>query len=332
MIVSKHAPRIVTASELVEVVRLEDLLAPVERSLVAYSEDKVEAAPMLLFRLPGGEAHVKAAVMAGAPFWSLKAIASVPANIRRGLPAAHATLTLFDVETGRPEAVILDHGGLLTGLRTAAAGALAARLLAPPTATLLVVGTGLQARLQPQAFALVRPFRRLLVWGRSDAAAGHAAASLREALPEVEVGVAGDLRRAVADATSIITATASEEPLLFGEWLEAGQHVTAVGADTIDKRELDATALLRADRLYVDSRELNLQVGEIAAAVEARALTRDDITGELGSLASKPTIRRDDEVTVAKLVGIGVQDLAAATAVLEPLGEAASAGDAEWTP
>jgi hypothetical protein len=89
---------------------LADLLEPVERALVAYIQGDVVASPMLLFDLPGGEAHVKAAVLKGAPLWSLKAIASVPANSERGLPAAHTTLTLFDVPTGNPAALIVDHG------------------------------------------------------------------------------------------------------------------------------------------------------------------------------------------------------------------------------
>jgi ornithine cyclodeaminase/alanine dehydrogenase-like protein (mu-crystallin family) len=309
--------RVVTAAEVESEVSLADLLEPVERALVAYSRGDVVASPMLLFDLPGGEAHVKAAVLKGAQFWSLKAIASVPANSGRGLPAAHATLTLFDVATGAPAALIVDDGGLLTGLRTAAAGALAARLLAPPTETLLVAGTGLQARLQPQAFAMVRPFARLLVWGRRQVAAERTATNLREALPDVEVSVADDLQRAVGETQSIVTATTSDEPLLFGEWLRAGHHVTAIGADVVGKRELDETALARADRLYVDSLELNLQVGEIAAAVEAGTLDPNRITAELGSLACSPITRSDQEVTIAKLVGIGVQDLAAATTVLE---------------
>jgi ornithine cyclodeaminase/alanine dehydrogenase-like protein (mu-crystallin family) len=99
---------------------------------------------------------------------------------------------------------------------------LAARLLAAPTETLLVAGTGLQAPLQPQAFAMVRPFARLLVWGRREVAAERTAANLREALPDVEVSVAHDLQRAVGEAQSIVTATTSNEPLLFGEWLRAG--------------------------------------------------------------------------------------------------------------
>lgn len=286
-------------------------------SLRAYSEGKVRAVPMMLFDLVGGEVHVKAAVLDRAPYWSVKVSASVPGNAEQGLPAAHSTVTLFHVDSGRPEVLLVDSGGLLTGMRTAAAGAVAARLLAPATDTLLVVGTGLQARLQAQAFWMERPFERLLVWGRDPGAAERVVADLRSVLPEVRMQVAQDLRAAVEQAQSVVTATASDRPLLLGEWLRPGQHVTAVGADVAGKRELDDDVLTRAGRLYVDSLEHNMQVGDLAGAISGGRLSASDVTGELGALVSRPVARGEQEITVAKLVGIGVQDLAAALTVLD---------------
>lgn len=309
--------RVVTFSQVAHAVTLKDLVGPVGASLAAYSRGSVRASPAMLFDLREGEVHVKAAVLDAARYWSVKVSASVPANATRGIPAAHSTVTLFDASSGQPTVLIHDEGGLLTALRTAAAGAVATRLLAPRTETLLVVGTGLQARLQPQGFALERPFQRLLVWGRDAAAAHRAATDLQYALPEVEVRVALDLRSGVEQAQSIITATTSDRPLLLGHWLRPGQHVTAVGADTQGKRELDNGALARADRLYVDSIAQNLQVGDIAGAISAGALGVQDIAGELGALLDEPDARADEEITVAKLVGVGVQDLAAALVVLE---------------
>ncbi|MDP8927887.1 MAG: ornithine cyclodeaminase family protein [Actinomycetota bacterium] len=312
--------RVVTFSEVAHRVGLAELVEPVAASLVAYSEGRVRTAPMMLFDLPDGEVHVKAAVMDGAPYWSVKVSASVPRNTVRGLTAAQSTVTLFDAETGRPSVLITDQGGLLTGLRTAAAGGLAARMLAPETDTLLVLGTGLQARLQPQAFWRERPYRRLLVWGRNCTAAEKVVEDLRLALPEVEVETAADLPAAVGQAQSVVTASTSNRPLLLGEWLQRGQHVTAIGADVVGKRELDDDALARADRLYVDSLAQNLQVGEVAAAVANGALSLADVTGELGALLRQPRVREQHELTVAKLVGIGVQDLAAALTVLDNVG------------
>lgn len=93
--------------------------------------------------------------------------------------------------------------------------------------------------------------------------------------------------------------------------------MTAVGADTAARRELDDEALVRADRLYVDSLSQNLEVGDVAAAISSHALATADATGELGALVDRPIPRAEHESTVAKLTGIGAQDLAAAMAVLE---------------
>ncbi len=309
--------RVIEFRDFANRVGIAELVAPVERALISYSKGHVSAAPAELFELPEGEVHVKAAVVQDAPLWSVKVSASVPTNAAQGIPPAHSTVTLFDVATGRPVALIVDDGGLLTGLRTAAAGAVAARLLAPATETLLVVGTGLQARLQAQAFMHERPFERLLVWGRDYTRAAHAVRDLQQILPGVEIEIAAELKGAIAQAQSVVTASASDQPLIHGRWLHAGQHVTAIGADTVGKRELDDDTLRRADRLYVDSLAHNLQVGDLAAAISHGAVGAETVTGELGMLADQPIARKRDEITVAKLVGVGVQDLAAATTVLD---------------
>ncbi|MEV1005460.1 ornithine cyclodeaminase family protein [Nonomuraea sp. NPDC050202] len=308
--------RVITSEQVKTALELVDFVEPMGRALAAYSRGDVLAAPMSLFEVPGGETHIKAAVLRGGSRWSVKVVTNVPANAARGLPAAHATVTLFDVDSGQPVVLIQDDGGRLTGWRTAAVGAISAQLLAPPTRTLLVAGTGQQARLQVQAFASVQEFSRLLIWGRRADAVGRMAAELRMMLPQVDVVAVSDLERAVAEAQSVITATSSTEPFLRGEWLRPGHHVTALGADDLAKRELDATAFGRADRVYVDSIAQNLEVGELHDAVDAGVLDAGSLV-ELGTLWMNPVRRKPDEITIAKLTGIGVQDLAAAEVVLE---------------
>jgi ornithine cyclodeaminase len=135
----------------------------------------------------------------------------------------------------------------------------------------------------------------------------------------VDVQNVEDLQGAVGQARSIVTATASRRPLLLGDWLRPGQHVTAVGADAPGKSELDAAVLARASRLYVDSVDKNRQVGEISAALSDRVLSPRQITGELGQIVAGPPPRLEEEITVVKLVGLGVQDLAAALTVVQRL-------------
>ena len=105
-------------------------------------------------------------------------------------------------------------------------------------------------------------------------------------------------------------------PLVKGDWLVDGQHITAMGADDLYKRELDSTCFEKAAAIYVDSIQLNKQYGEFSEALNQQPAIMDK-THEFGQLFSQVApIPQKDEVTIAKLVGLGVQDLAAATVVM----------------
>ena len=131
-----------------------------------------------------------------------------------------------------------------------------------------------------------------------------------------------EVARVVRSADLLITATGSRIPLVRGEWLHSGQHITAVGADDETKCELDADALARADRLVVDSRSANLRYGDVRAALEAGTVEPGVMSAELGEvvMGTAPGRQNGSEITIAKLVGLGVQDLVAAELVLKRLG------------
>jgi ornithine cyclodeaminase/alanine dehydrogenase-like protein (mu-crystallin family) len=136
--------------------------------------------------------------------------------------------------------------------------------------------------------------------------------------------VAGSVREVVEGVQVLITATAAREPIVRGEWLRAGQHITAVGADDETKCELDAHCLRRAHRLIVDSRHSAKDHGEVHRWLKQDALKIENIHDELGEvLAGRvPGRRSTEEITIAKLVGIGVQDLAAAEVSINNLKQA----------
>src|SRR5438270_9875460 len=132
-------------------------------------------------------------------------------------------------------------------MRTAAAGALAARLFAPlRIVTAAVLGAGVQAYWQTRALYQERSFEKLLIWARDIQKAEHLKTRLLEALPTIEVRVSQDIESTVRSADVLITATMAREPLVHGDWLREGQHITAVGADDPTKCELDANALNRS--------------------------------------------------------------------------------------
>ncbi|MFF5437899.1 ornithine cyclodeaminase family protein [Streptomyces achromogenes] len=308
-----------TADRIRAAVDLADLVEPVADAFTAFSTTEGARAPVMVLPVAdGGDAHVKAAYLPGGRHFLVKIANWFPGNRTRGLPEGGGFIALFDASTGAVTAVLEDEHHL-SDLRTAAAGAVCARALSRPDASrATVLGTGRQAELQAHALTLVRPVRRLRVWGRDHRRATALAGRLGRDLPRIDVAAAADPERAVRHSDIVITATASPAPVLFGSWLRPGQHITALGADDPAKRELDGACLQRATRVIVDSRELALRFGDVHAAVARGEVTEDRVDGEIGEvLAGRvPGRRTPHDITVAKLIGIGPQDLAAAETAL----------------
>lgn len=271
-----------------------------------------------------GEIDVKTAYVRGLEMFAIKVSSGFFDNARLGLPSLSGMMTLFSSETGRVQALLLDNG-YLTDLRTAAAGALAADLLAPSSVgTAGVIGTGLQARLQMRALHLVRPFRRLLVWGRSAERAEQYAEEMRRDLG-TEVDVAADAESLVRHSEVVVTTTPATEPVVRAEWLHPGLHVTAMGSDAAGKNELDPNMVTGADRFVCDRRAQSAAIGELRSAIAGGVVSEDWACDELGEISAglKPGRRSGDEITVCDLTGLGVQDTAIA---LYARGRAVEAG------
>lgn len=300
-------------------VGLADLIEPAAEALTAFSTTDGAQAPVVVLPLAdGGDSHIKAAHLPGGRHFLVKIANWFPGNRARGLPEGGGFVALFDAATGAVTALLEDEHHL-SDLRTAAAGAVCARALArPDAARATILGTGRQAELQARALTLVRPIRQINVWGRDHGRATALASRLSRELPHTEVTAAEDPGQAVQRSDIVVTATASPAPVLFGSWLRPGQHITALGADAPAKRELDGTGLRRATRVFVDSRELNLRYGDVHAAIARGEVTADRIDGEIGEvLAGRiPGRRTPEDITVAKLIGVGTQDLAAAETAL----------------
>lgn len=296
-------------------VGFEDVLAPVCAAFADFSRGLGDS-PVAVFAPAGadGDVHVKSAWLPGRPIFTVKVATWFAERARRGASPGSGIVAAFDAATGELRALLEDEHHL-SDIRTAAAGALAARTLARPGAAVLsVLGTGVQAYLQVLAAAGERPITEVRVWGRRPRGVATLVAALRTRRPDLTVTPVPDPRAACSGVDLLVTATASTEPLVHGEWLTPGVHVTAVGADDPTKAELSASCLRRADRIVVDSRALTEQYGEIARS-DHGALT------ELGEIlaASAPGRQGDEEVTICKLIGLGVQDLAAAEVALDLL-------------
>jgi len=289
-------------------------------AFAALHRDEVVMPPVLSMDLAelNAEADVKMAWVRGLEGFAVKISTGFFENPKRGLPSLSGMMALFSAETGRVLAALLDNGWL-TDLRTAAAGAVAARYLSREDAKVAaVLGTGLQARLQLQALLLVRPIERVIVWGRSADRARAYATEMRASLG-IPVDAVDDPGDAVRAADIAITTTPARSPIVPADALHPGLHITAMGSDADEKNEIAPEALARADLLVCDRQAQCAERGELRSAIAAGTIALDAVLPELGAVTAgdHPGRERDDQVTIADLTGTGVQDTAIAVLALD---------------
>lgn len=236
-----------------------------------------------------------------------------PGNAAKGLTNHQSTVFLFDADTGRCRAVV--GGNLLTALRTAAAAAVSVEYLARPEARVLgIVGAGHQAGFQLRAVAERRPFERVVAWNRSpeklDALAGIA--------DELGLGFArASLEEIGAEADVIVTITSSVKPILRDADVRPGTHLACMGTDTKGKQEVEAALVGRAT-VFTDEVAQSVTIGEAQHAVREGLLAEGGIV-EIGAVVNgaHPGRRSADEVTLFDGTGVGLQDLAVASSVVD---------------
>jgi len=308
---------IVTERDLRSVMALDtDVVDCVENAFRALATQSVVMPPILRLDIKefNGEVDVKTAYVPGIESFAIKISPGFFDNPGRGLPSVNGMMVLFSAHTGLVEAVLLDNG-FLTDLRTAAAGAVAARHLSrPDSSRAAIFGAGTQARLQLQALKLVRPIKEAVIWARDTKKAGIVADDLCRKLG-IRVTVESDAERAVAGTDILITTTPSSQPIVQSDWLRAGQHVTAMGSDAEHKNELDPAILTKADLYVADSRAQVAVLGELHHAIDKGIVAVNIPVPELGSIIAGITPGRTSsaQLTVCDLTGTGVQDTAIAT-------------------
>ena len=308
-------PRIIPWTEIENRLREVDLVGQMQAAFLAYSEGRCVIPPVgeLCFQEPPGDVHIKYGYVTGGDEYVIKIASGFYQNPKLGLPSSQGLMLLFEQKTGQLRAILLDEGRL-TDARTGAAGAVAAKHLAPPEVhTIGIVGTGTQARYQARYLLDVSACRRLQIWGRDRGRAEACRAEL-ESLG-FEATCANGLQDLVEGSQLIVTTTPSAEPLIQADWVQPGTHITAVGSDTPDKQEL-AADLLAGARVIVDSASQCRTRGEAYHALRAGLLKPGGLI-ELGAVVADKAIgrRMPSDITVADLTGVAVQDLYAAAAV-----------------
>lgn len=308
---------VISGADVRRLLSMRDCIPIVERAMREVSRGAAQL-PLRIGCMPPGTQNIMAVMpgyLADPPSIGAKVIAVYPANARRGLSSHMGVVVLFDPQEGVPQAII--DAASITGLRTAAASAVATKALAREDAgDLAIIGTGEQAAAHLHAMSLVRKLRSVRVWGRSiDKAKAFAERETSNDLPHIEVCTS--IRDALAGADLICTTTSAREPIVEGVWIEQGAHVNLVGASSATAREVDDALVLRSS-FFVDFRGSALaQAGELLDALGANAANH--IRGEIGEVlnGSVPGRTGEHEVTVYKSLGIAAQDLAAAHAIYD---------------
>jgi len=236
-----------------------------------------------------------------------------PGNAAKGLTNHQSTVFLFDADTGRVKAVV--GGNLLTALRTASAAAVSIKHLAPEGAKVLgMIGAGHQAPFQLRAAADQRDFERVIAWNRNPEKLSRLADAAAElGLPFEAV----DLDRLGAESDVIITIVSAHEPILRSAQVKDGVHIACMGTDTKGKQEVEAALVARAS-VFTDEIAQSVSIGEAQHAVANGSLAKDSII-ELGAVINgdHPGRRSAEEVTLFDGTGVGLQDLAVASAVVD---------------
>lgn len=297
-----------------------DLIPLIEAGFVAYSEGRSVVPPVgeLVFKDPPGDVHIKYGYIKGDDYYCIKIASGFHENEKLGLPGGSGMMLLFRQETGESVCVLHDEA-YLTDVRTAVAGAISAKYLAPKTVSSIgVIGTGQQARLQVEYLQDVVDCKEVAVWGRTPEKVDRYERDMTAKGYTVTVC---DSPTAVAERGNlIITATNATEPLLLANDISPGTHITAMGSDTHEKRELDGGILAKGDLVVADSIPQCVERGEIAWCLREEVIAEEGLV-ELGEVINghSPGRFSEDQITVADLTGVAVQDIQIATAVYAAL-------------
>jgi alanine dehydrogenase len=308
---------LLSEADVANVVSMSDGVRVVEQALRHQALGCGVAMPRISADVPGngGAFRIMPAIIPEIGFFGLKTLTGYPG---RRLPGeTYFALMLFSCDDGALRAIVA--GNRLTGIRTGAASGVAAKYLARPNCqTLGVIGAGVQARFQVAALLEVRSVTEIRIFDIESAKAETFAREI-ELEFQVRARAVRHVREAVSECDLVVTATAAKAPVFNGEWLEEGTHLSGMGSNTPNKRELDSTVFTRST-IVVDFKDQALQeAGDLQDALRTGAIAPEAVNVELGDILAgkKPGRQHEREITLFKSVGMAVEDIATATYAYE---------------
>jgi ornithine cyclodeaminase len=292
----------------------------VRGAIIAHSRGQTVSPPMgeLHFNAHHGECHLRCGYMLGGARFVVKVVTGFYENPKVGLPVNSGALMVFSATTGLFESVLLDEGWL-TVWRTAAAGSLATVALArKDTKVIAIIGAGQQAEQQTFWHAAAFPDAEFVIGARDP----EKAIALSKQLQQhgVRVRAEASIQAAVRAADAIITTTPATKALFQSEDVRPGTHITAVGADSAGKQELDPLLVARAKVIATDDHTQCIERGEFGVAVR-QGFVKEDCDTSLGDILSSESEFRtgSDDITIADLTGLVSEDIAMASFFIDQL-------------
>lgn len=318
--------RILSEEEIRSIVSLDkSVIQAIETGFSELDKGHATVPPIMMIPVPEkrGEVDIKSAFIKGIDQLAIKVASGFFENSRLGLPSQSGQMLVVSAETGFLEGVLLDNG-YLTQVRTGAAGAVAAKYLAPHDVDSVgVIGSGLQARYQMEALAQVRRFSTLRMFSLdTEDDKDRYVRDMQQRLG-VRVIKAPSVEAVIKESSVVITTTPARRGFIKADWLHAGLHITAMGSDTEEKQELEADVVNRADIFACDFKTQSIRLGELRSAVEQGLISADAPVAELGAIINGRCSGRseDSQVTVCDLTGVGVQDTMIAVKTLAAAAE-----------
>ena len=292
----------------------EQLIPVIEDAFKNLAQGKTTMPPILRLDIEKyhGESDVKAAYIEGLDSYAIKIASGFFNNPKLGIPSSNGLMILLDSQTGVIKSVLLDKG-YLTDVRTAIAGAIAAKYLSNYDSTKAgIIGAGIQAKLQLEALTLVRKINTAYIWSRDSTKTKKFVEETNNL--NVDLEVCSSAEEVLRKSEIVVTTTPSKSPLIQSDWLKKGLHITAMGSDAEQKNELDPLIIKQCDLYIPDSLSQTTILGELHHALEKNIVSSDNAYDELGNVILDSNLGRKskDDITICDLTGTGVQDTAIA--------------------
>ena len=307
---------LLNSSEIKKCIHLNEQLIPViEDAFKSLALGKTTMPPILRLDIEKyhGESDVKAAYIEGLDSYAIKVASGFFNNPKLGLPSSNGLMILLDSQTGVLKSVLLDKG-YLTDVRTAIAGAIAAKHLSNKEASNAgIIGAGIQAKMQLEALLLVRKIKSANLWSRDFEKSKIFAENLKKTI-NININLCETPHEVVNLSEIVITTTPSKSPIIKSEWLKKGLHITAMGSDAEQKNELDPQIIKDCDLYIPDNQSQTSILGELHHAIKNGIISSEIEFNDLGKIILDPSLGRKNinDITIADLTGTGVQDTAIA--------------------